>query len=371
MSIRYVELKSTAIWTMSKLSILLFSYISLWILTDLEAQDLKFKDKLVTFWDLSIWNQWDVANYISIAEKGYSISELETNIAFFPGFPLVIKLFAYLPITFIQSAFIVTFVGGIFASIFLNKLAIKEGDVGFSTLIAWVLAPMSLFLFIPYSESLFCGFAFAAWYFAKQNKWFISGLLIFSASMIRVNGIFLTVAIIVMFLLNNRQNLSKVLPLFLGFVPIVSFFTYLKFKFGSWTLWFEVQEKFWQRKFTNPINSFENTVSRASYLEYDSSWIMQNRIEIICIFIITIFLIYFFAIRAWPEFVYIFLTYFALITSTFWWTAPRTLLSLVPIWITLGVFLGKNVLVRHLYLFFTVPLFVLNVFSFMSGRSVN
>ena len=371
MSNRYVELKSTAIWTMSKLSILLFSYISLWILTELEAQDLQFKDKLVTFWDLSIWNQWDVTNYISIAEKGYSISELETNIAFFPGFPLVIKLFAYLPITFIQSAFIVTFVGGIFASIFLNKLAVKEGDVSYSTLIAWVLAPMSLFLFIPYSESLFCGFAFAAWYFAKQNKWFISGLLIFSASMIRVNGIFLTVAIIVMFLLNNRQNLSKILPLFLGFVPIVSFFTYLKFKFGSWTLWFEVQEKFWQRKFTNPIISFENTVSRASYLEYDSSWIMQNRIEIICIFIITIFLIYFFAIRAWPEFVYIFLTYFALITSTFWWTAPRTLLSLVPIWITLGVFLEKNVLVRNLYLIFTVPLFVLNVLSFMSGRSVN
>ena len=371
MSNRYVELKSTAIWTMSKLSILLFSYISLWILTELEAQDLKFKDKLVTFWDLSIWNQWDVTNYISIAEKGYSISELETNIAFFPGFPLIIKLFAYLPVTFIQSAFIVTFVGGIFASIFLNKLAIKEGDVSYSTLIAWVLAPMSLFLFIPYSESLFCGFAFAAWYFAKQNKWFISGLLIFSASMIRVNGIFLTVAIIVMFLLNNRQNLSKILPLFLGFVPIVSFFTYLKFKFGSWTLWFEVQEKFWQRKFTNPIISFENTVSRASYLEYDSSWIMQNRIEIICIFIITIFLIYFFAIRAWPEFVYIFLTYFALITSTFWWTAPITLLSLVHILITLVVFLEKNVLVRNLYLIFTVPLFVLNVLSFMSGRSVN
>ena len=359
------------IWTMSRLSIILFSYISIWILTSLEAQDVLFKNKLEDFLDLSIWNQWDVTNYISIAEKGYSISEVETNIAFFPGFPIVIKLFAYLPVTFIQSAFIVTFIGGFFASIFLNKLAVKEGDVNYSTLIAWVLAPMSLFLFIPYSESLFCGFSFAAWYYAKQNKWIIASLLTFSASMIRINGIFLTVALIVMFILNSRQNLNKIYPLFLGFVPIISFFTYLKLKFGSWTIWFEVQEKFWQRKFTNPISSFQNSVSRALYLEYDSSWIMQNRIEIVCILFITVFLIYFFAIRAWPEFVYVFFTHFALITSTFWWTAPRTLLSLVPIWITIGVFLERTQIVKNLYLIFTVPLFVLNILAFMSGRSVN
>ena len=371
MKTRQTDFVSVLIWTLSKISLFLFSYLSIWLLSDREAKDLIFRESLNKFWNLSIWNNWDVAWYLSVAENGYFVSPTETNIAFFPGHPILIKTLSLSSLNSIQSGFLVTFISGIFASIFLNRLAVKSGDINHNSLFAWVMAPSAIFLFIPYSEALFCAFSFAAWYFGKQNKWIYAGVFALFASTVIINGIFLTLALITMLLSSNRRQLQSVIPLLLGFVPSLVFFSYLRYKFGNWLIWFEVQEKFWQRKFTNPITSLQNSLERANLYAFDSSWLIQVRFEIICVLILIIITFYFFFKKQWAEFVYLFLTLAALMTSTFWWTAPRTLLALIPIWLIVGKVLSKNQILKMLYFLISMPILLLNVLSFMMGRSVN
>jgi len=336
-----------------------------------EARDLKFKQLIDEFWNLNIWNKWDVKWYLQIAENGYLVANTESNVSFFPGFPLLIKVLNYLPVNTIQAGFIVSFIGGLIGVIYLNKLAILEGDKNFTTIMVWIFAPMSIFLFLPYSESLFCGFCFSAWYFGKKNYWFMAGVMSFFASTVRVNGIFLATALLVMFIFSKKQNWVKGIPILLGFLPIILYFTFLKSKFGSWFIWFEVQEKFWQRKFTNPVESLKNSLLRTKIIEYDASWLIQNRIEIFCVFVLIIFALYFLVNKMWPEFIFIFTNLAAITTSTFWWTTPRSMLAILPIWLLVGKFLSERIIVKMTYFIFSIPIFTISAIAFMMGRPVN
>lgn len=366
-----LAIRATYIWFISKVSIFFLSYLSLWMLSNNEASDLQFKQKIEDFWNLTIWNQWDVKWYIQIAEKGYSVSTEESNISFFPGYPMLIRFLDYLPLTTIQAGFIVSFIGGLLGVIYLNKLAFIEGDFEFTTILVWIFAPMSIFLFLPYSESLFCGFSFAAWYFGKTNKWVLAGVMSFFASTVRINGIFLAIALLVMFILSNRQSLKKSFPILLGFMPAILYFTFLKINFGSWFVWFEIQEKFWQRKFTNPIESMKNSFLRTKILEYDTSWLIQNVIEIFCVIVLLIFVLFFVQKKMWPEFVLVTLNLVAITTSTFWWTTPRSMLALIPIWLLIGRFLRSKSVLKYSYFIFSLPILTLNAIAFMMGKPVN
>lgn len=365
------DIQSVIIWLISRLSILLMTFYFIWTFSDYEVNQIEFKNQIYKFWNLQIWNNWDVGNYLSIANKGYFLNEVGTNIAFFPGFPLLIKFLSFGIFSFLLIAMIIVFTSGFISSIFLNRLSKINGDKSFLTLILWLTTPMSIYLFVPYSEPLYCALSFASWYYAKNNKWLICSILLFCSSAIRINGLFLTLSILVMWTLSEKKKFRDIIFLFLGFFPLAVYFTYLKIKFGDWLIWFKVQNKFWQREFTNPLSSFKNSISRITETNYDSSWLIQNVFELIAGLLIIIFAIYFLKKKLWPEFTLVFLTLLPLITSTFWWSIPRNMLTLIPIWLILGSYLSNHKFIRNIYFLFIFPIFVINVVSFASGNPIS
>ena len=71
--------------------------------------------------------------------------------------------------------------------------------------------------------------------------------------------------------------------------------------------------------------------------------------------------------RRWPEAIYVGLTIFALTTSIWYESVPRSLLLLWPIWCGLAVLATRRAWVGHVYLAISIPLSFAIGLLFMSG----
>ena len=67
-----------------------------------------------------IWYQWDFGYYQKIAEFGYSGTD--GSIAFYPLFPWLVRLVAYVSRSYLASGFIVSGIASVVAAILLRRL---------------------------------------------------------------------------------------------------------------------------------------------------------------------------------------------------------------------------------------------------------
>ena len=154
-----------------------------------------FMHNITRDYDLSNSNstfiKWDSVYFVDIAKNGYTF---ENELAFFPGFPLLIR-FIY-KITF--GIVSIQIISQIIPSIFyvLNCLVLYDLtiSVGFSqqsayrTSLFWCISPISIFTFAPYTESLFSFLSFFGMLMTTKNHYFISFISFFLASGVRSNG---------------------------------------------------------------------------------------------------------------------------------------------------------------------------------------
>jgi Gpi18-like mannosyltransferase len=154
-------------------------------------------DKLI-----GMWARFDSGFYIGIAQGGYqNAASLQgmSNWAFFPLYPLLIRLFAFPFGVSTHNAIIAgLFISTIFAiigAIFFYKLVKKE----FNSLVAQrstlylLLFPMSFYYSAVYTEGLFIGLSIACFYFIRQHRWWLAGLLGACAALTRSPGALLVV----------------------------------------------------------------------------------------------------------------------------------------------------------------------------------
>ena len=131
------------------------------------------------------WNRWDADRFRTINEFGYGSPGDETNYAFFPGFPWVVKVVDLLPLDLTVAGLIVSFVAGLVAAVALGRLTGLAGGRPELGVLAWAVAPFAVYLASAHSEALFCAFAFWAWYAALRGRWWTAGLLGMAASLVR------------------------------------------------------------------------------------------------------------------------------------------------------------------------------------------
>jgi hypothetical protein len=142
---------------------------------------------------LGVWNVYDTQHYISIANNGYEkIPYFYT--AFFPGFPLLIKLVSLLiGGQSLLAALLVTNISALIFFWYLYRLV--EADYGQEVakraVIISAVFPTSFFLFMGYTESPLLAFTVAAFYYGRQQKWWLAGILAGCAALIKQPGIFL------------------------------------------------------------------------------------------------------------------------------------------------------------------------------------
>jgi len=169
-----------------------------------------------------LWDHWDAARYINIAQHGY---QTKFDLAFFPLFPLLTKILAhllgghgYLLIgTLISNA-------ALLASLFiLYQLAAETlgEQVGRRSLLYLCIFPTALFFFAAYNESLLIFFTAGTFLALRRQKWWLAGLLGFLAALTRSTGVLLVLPVLYELWLARENVFSSIKNSLFGFSPLV------------------------------------------------------------------------------------------------------------------------------------------------------
>jgi len=240
------------------------------------------------------WARWDTGWYASIATKGYYLKEGNSNVAFFPLYPLLLKLpNSLFKLDVMWAGFFISIISFIVALYYLYKLVILDLDEKQTkrSLIYLLLLPASFFFISVYAESLFLLEIVLSFYFARKNKWILAGIFGFFASLTRLPGIILLPVLLVEYLAqknyklkNIRFDISWLLLIPLG---LLSFMFYLWQKFNDALLFIHNQTTY-LRNFTWPykvIKGYLHTIFiDPAAVEKNLYWILMIDLFILIIY---------------------------------------------------------------------------------------
>lgn len=147
-----------------------------------------------------IWNRWDSINYQALAEFGYNATaEMRPRLVFYPLYPWIVRLFAFVTHDYLISAFIVSTIASLATAVLFYRLVAMEYSSELAQRAVWFLFifPTSYFLHIGYTESLFLMLALSSMLSARRQRWLLAGVFGALACLTRVNGLVLIPALLV------------------------------------------------------------------------------------------------------------------------------------------------------------------------------
>lgn len=148
---------------------------------------------------LRVWNGWDGPHYLNLARYGYEASgERAVGIVFYPLFPWLTRLTAQATGgDYLVAAFLVANLASVAAVVLFERLVRLDHDRETTQRAVWFFCiyPLSYFLHIGYTESLFVALALGAFLAARTGRWWLVGVLGALACLARVNGLILLPAL--------------------------------------------------------------------------------------------------------------------------------------------------------------------------------
>jgi Mannosyltransferase (PIG-V) len=279
-----------------------------------------------------IFGSWDVAHFVAIAENGYVDHQ---DIAFFPGWPLLLRLTSMSGLSTVLVGTVLALVASGFAAAALYRLG------GAPAAIAWLLAPTAVFTMVPYTESVFCAAAFWAWERATAKKWGSAAVLAAFAAAVRVSGVFLIAALVVLALTQAgafRQRRRRLLWLALPVVVVAAYASYLFVLTGSWTSWYDAQAAGWSRGFTEPWIALRHTFEAfapGAYADHPE-WAWVFKAEVVSMAVGLIVTVVCLGRRRWAEAVWVGLQVAAFSVSYWFMSVNRAVLLWFPLWTMVG-----------------------------------
>jgi len=210
---------------------------------------------------------WDGQWFLGIAGGGYrgvpdTLGDAfgrrgpDTALAFFPGYPGLVRLLAQVPgISLTLAAFAITLAGGVLAAYGLYRIAwhvTGSARTGLILVVLFAASPMGVVLSMIYSEATFC--ALAAWSLAGllERRWLLAGLAAAGAGLVRptATALVATVLVAAVIAIIHRQDGWRpwigglVAPAgLLGYLAVVGWYT------GSPLGWLRVQREGWNSAF--------------------------------------------------------------------------------------------------------------------------
>lgn len=200
------------------------------------------------------WANFDGEHYLSIAKYGYQIRGGFTQYAFFPLYPLLIKLVAFIVRDYLIAGILITFASLTIIirvlPLWLREIRAKGAD---TVMISLLLAPGAVYLAAVYTEPLFLAIACTVFYLAERKKWGAAIVLAALGTATRVNGLFLAGFLVGKILLDrNSGKKYRLLSLF-SFSGIAGYMTYLDLRTGDPLAWFHTQDEWGKGTATSPI----------------------------------------------------------------------------------------------------------------------
>ncbi|HAM24251.1 MAG TPA: hypothetical protein DHW34_06915 [Actinobacteria bacterium] len=361
--LRRADIEVLMWWAVTRIGTLVAVASAAWLLTD------KGKPSGA----LARWRQWDAVNFDTIARFGYNGDGSRKNPyyeAFFPGYPLSLRPLIALGVPATLAGLLITATALAVAVVALRRLADleREPGVGRAAVIVLLASPWAVFLFAGYSEALFLAFAISAWYLARRGRWWWAAGLAAGAATVRINGLFLAAALIVLFLTRRENRRWDQAPaLLLPFFPVAIYFSYLYQRTGDWGRWFTAQKAGWNREFTLPWEAWRTTWRGAFGGGQSTNWVWMWRAELIAAMVVVVVLGWLISRRRWPELTYVGLSAIGLLCSQYYLSIPRSFLLWWPVWIGMGAWLHRHPRWWPLVLSVSVPLQVVLAITFTRG----
>jgi len=201
------------------------------------AESLSLYQRLYWSWV----SYWDSAHYASIAAYGYKFPQQ----AFFPLWPLLIKIFSFLTGSAFYASFLLSFIIGLLTFILFYLLATKlVGNYAKYALIFFASFPSTIFLHAGYAEGLFLTLTLLSFLLLEKKLYFLSAISAGFGSMTRIVG----VAVSLVYICLKLATYKRFTLVFISLLGLIAYAIFLQIMFGNGFLfidahkaWCEVQ----------------------------------------------------------------------------------------------------------------------------------
>jgi hypothetical protein len=354
------------LWVASRIAAALLTLVGAWTLSGRAAGD------VTPF--LQRWQRWDANLFRKVAEHGYTgypVDYPDRGIeGIFPGYPLLLRAVHEVVPLWTLSGLLISAVAGAWAVVALARLAELEGVPGQRAVLYLLVSPYAVFLAAAYSEALFLALALGGWLSARRGRWAAAGVLVALACAVRVNGLFLAVALLVQYAGQVGRPRRDALWLLLPVVPPVAYATYLYGLTGDPLRWLNAQEQGWGRQLTWPWQALSATLDLAAdpRLRSDYSWAFASEVGAVAVGLVVTGVLL--RRRRWAEAVYVGLSVGALATSSYYLSVNRATLLWFPLWLLLAGALAGRPRLHAAYLWTSAPLMAGLTLAYTGGRWV-
>ena len=244
---------------------------------------------------LSAWDRWDAPHYTDIAVFGYVANDpgtlvgpsgyrqvypgdLDLYIVFYPLFPWLVGAVTAVIGAPVLAAFLVTGVASLVVAPLLRRVVAADlGDaIGMRAAFFLLVFPTAYFLHIGYTEALFLALAFASFWLARTDRWWLAGLAAALATLTRVNGLVLLPALAVEAWLQWRADPDRRLRvewLAIGGVAI-GFAAYLALNlavYGEAFAFARIQDEHWFKSLAPPWDGIAGVLNWTGHEDPDTA----------------------------------------------------------------------------------------------------
>lgn len=171
---------------------------------------------------LNMWGHgWDSKTYVGLARYGYDYfssavggpDQLLLNFAYFPLYPLLIRMLSFLIADYQIAGLIVSNACLFISCYYLYKLVTLDADeqTGRRAVKYMLLFPTAFILSTVLTESLFLALSIACVYYAKKHSWLPAGILGGLAATSRSVGILLFIPVAMEYMKAADYKLSRVM----------------------------------------------------------------------------------------------------------------------------------------------------------------
>lgn len=239
---------------------------------------------------LDIWGVWDTGWYIGISQHGYTPSSMyqvisqQTNIAFFPLYPLIMRFLGLATGNYYLAGLIISNFCLIVSCVYLYRLVRLDydEDISIKSIKYLLLFPVSFILSGVFTESLYLTLTLMCFYYARTGKWHLAGIAGFFLSLTRSTGVLVVLPLLYEGLMplirkdvslkSLKNSLNKIFPLFyLSLIPLGTFsFMIFNYHLTGDFMAFAHSQVMWQRHFGNPLEILINGYHGDIYTAFEA-----------------------------------------------------------------------------------------------------
>lgn len=298
-----------------------------------------------------MWTRWDARHFLEIAEFGYTDERSDPHAtAFFPLWPLLIRGLSATGLSPALAAMVLSTAASVVAVAYLYRLAEEgQGGAGRRASLYLLFFPSAVFLVAPYSESLFLAGAIPAFYYARHQRWLVSGAYAAVAMGARAAGAFLLVGLLLEFVRQRdfsgatlRRGLAAGV---VALLPLLAFAAYLWQVRGDPLYFFTDQGLGWGRELSGPLEALRATwgATRVDAGEGAlTNFVIGWRVEIVAVALGMLSVVWALVKREWGYAGFMGVLLASLMTSSIYLSVPRMLLSMFPIVLFLAEWTGRD-----------------------------